>query len=66
MKAVRIFTGLLLLVIGGILALPGVPGPGILILLLGLVLLSRHFVWAERSVHYLKRKLPHAIGGEGK
>lgn len=41
--AMRLVAGLALLVIGVVLALPGIPGPGILIILLGLWLLSHHF-----------------------
>ena len=48
MKVARIAAGFALLVAGGVLALPGVPGPGIVLVLLGLTLLSPHFAWAER------------------
>ena len=44
----KIAAGFALLIVGGVLALPGVPGPGILIMLPGLLLLSEHFVWARR------------------
>lgn len=56
-RLARIIGGFLLLIAGAALAFPGVPGPGIPILLLGLVLLSRHFAWAERAIHWIKRKL---------
>lgn len=62
LKLVRIGAGFLLLVVGGVLALPGVPGPGILIMLLGLALLSRHFAWAERAIQWIKRKAARFTG----
>ena len=46
----RLIAGFALLIIGGVLALPGVPGPGIPIILLGLLLLSDHFAWARRAL----------------
>jgi hypothetical protein len=48
-KLVRIAAGFALLIIGALLAFPGVPGPGIPLILLGLALLSRHFAWAEKA-----------------
>ena len=48
-----------LLVVIGLLAIP-FPGPGILILLAGLVLLSREYAWAERRAEPVRRK---AISG---
>ena len=44
---------------GAILALPGVPGPGIPLMLVGLVLLSDHFIWAKRCLDWAKRKWQH-------
>ena len=41
---------------GGLLALPLVPGPGIPLMVLGLVMLSDHFEWARRSLDWAKRK----------
>lgn len=57
LKVVRISVGFLLLIVGIVLTLPGVPGPGIAIVLLGLALLSRHFTWAERAIEWVKRKI---------
>jgi hypothetical protein len=57
LKLVRIGGGFLLLIAGVLLALPGVPGPGIPIVLLALAILSRHFTWAERAVSWIKRKI---------
>ena len=44
-----------LLVIAGIVALV-LPGPGLLLLLAGLVVLSQHYEWAERRVEPVKEK----------
>ena len=44
-----------LLVIAGIVALV-LPGPGLLLLLAGLVVLSQHYEWAERRVEPVKAK----------
>lgn len=38
------------LLIGVALALPGVPGPGLLIMILGLTILSWEFAWARRML----------------
>lgn len=42
------------LLIGGVAAIP-LPGPGLLILFTGLVVLSQQYVWAERRVEPVKR-----------
>jgi len=52
----RVYAGFPLLVIGLILAIPGVPGPGIPLILFGLVLLSARFAWAKRVLEWAKRK----------
>ncbi len=44
-----------LLVVLGIIAMP-LPGPGLLILLAGLVVLSQEYDWAERRVEPVKKK----------
>ena len=58
-KRLRICAGFLALLVGAILALPLVPGPGIPLMLVGLVLLSDHFVWAKRCLDWAKRKWQH-------
>jgi hypothetical protein len=47
-RASRIAIGLILLAGGAILALPFVPGPGVLLMFGGLGLLSAEFEWARR------------------
>lgn len=48
--------GFVLLGVGVILSLPGVPGPGIAVIILGLVILSDHFHWARRLLDWAKQK----------
>ena len=52
----RICGGFLALSVGFILAMPGIPRPGIPLILFGLVLLSARFVWAKRALEWAKRK----------
>jgi hypothetical protein len=55
-KHLRICVGFLALLAGAILALPLVPGPGIPLMLVGLLLLSSHFTWAKRCLDWAKLK----------
>ena len=55
-KALRIFLGFFLLAAGLLLSIPGVPGPGIAVIILGLVILSDHFHWARRLLDWAKKK----------
>jgi uncharacterized protein (TIGR02611 family) len=43
-------------VVGGLLLVP-LPGPGWLIVLVGLAILASEFTWAERLQHFVRRKL---------
>ncbi len=52
----RIGTGFLLLLAGLFLSLPGVPGPGIVLVVLSFGILSRDFKWAARWHTFLKQK----------
>ncbi len=47
-RAGRVAVGLALIAIGVVLAIPGVPGPGLLVIFGGLTLLAAEFSWAER------------------
>ncbi len=49
--------GITVLLIGCLLALPGIPGPGILIIIAGLAILGTEFIWAKKL---LKRFEHHA------
>ena len=55
-RVLRITSGILLLVAGLILMIPGIPGPGFLLILLGLSILAVDYVWAHRLNTYLKAK----------
>ena len=55
-RVLRITSGILLLVAGLILMVPGIPGPGFLLILLGLSILAVDFVWAHQLNTYLKAK----------
>jgi uncharacterized protein (TIGR02611 family) len=55
-KVVRICLGFLVLIAGLILAVPGIPGPGIAVMIVGLVILSDHFEWARRLLDWAKQK----------
>jgi putative transmembrane protein PGPGW len=55
-RKLGVVTGFLLVSVGLILAIPVVPGPGIPIVLLGLVILSAHFSWAKRLMDWVRQK----------
>jgi hypothetical protein len=57
----RVASGLAPLVVGLILAIPGVPGPGIPTIIVGLVMLSDHFAWARSALEWMRRKLHNAV-----
>lgn len=59
-RVFRITAGFGMLAAGLLLSLPGVPGPGLLVALGGLVLLSRDFHWARRAVVWLKKRAAQA------
>lgn len=48
--------GFTLLLSGVILSLPLVPGPGILLVLAGLAVLSREYVWADKVISKVRRQ----------
>ena len=47
-RASRLVLGLALVLAGVVLAIPGVPGPGLLVRFVGLTVLSTEFEWARR------------------
>lgn len=51
---VMIVFGFILLIVGIILAIPGVPGPGLVIIWAGLAILSVEFLWARNLLNRLK------------
>ena len=56
-KTGRILAGFGLILLGAVLALPFVPGPGIPLMILGLVILAEHFPWARRLTDWGKAKI---------
>ena len=56
LRALKVVGGFALLIVGGVLAIPGVPGPGVPIILLGLLVLSDHFAWARRAIVWAKER----------
>jgi uncharacterized protein (TIGR02611 family) len=48
LRAGVVVVGILIVLAGGALSLPGVPGPGIAVILIGLGFLALEFDWAER------------------
>jgi hypothetical protein len=68
-RVLRITGGILLLVAGLFFMIPGVPGPGFVLILLGLSVLAVDFVWAHRLKTHLKdraHKLVEKIRGKSK
>ncbi len=64
-KIARITAGFVLIPIGLLLSIPGVPGPGLAIVFFGLVLLSEHFEWAQRAVVWCKAKFNKLLKRDG-
>jgi uncharacterized protein (TIGR02611 family) len=66
-RASRLVLGLALVLVGIILALPLVPGPGLLVIFVGLTVLSTEFEWARRLRDWFhvtfRRALGRADGG---
>jgi len=60
----KISGGVLVLIAGVILALPLVPGPGILLVFLGLTILSQEFEWAKRVLAWAKQKWRSVLPGQ--
>jgi len=54
-RAGRVAAGVSLVAIGVVLALPGVPGPGLLVVFGGLSMLSTEFHWARRLRDEMRR-----------
>jgi hypothetical protein len=49
----RVIVGLVLMLGGAVLSVPGIPGPGLLLVVGGLALLGREFHWARRANEWL-------------
>jgi uncharacterized protein (TIGR02611 family) len=65
-RATATVLGFTLIVVGLILSIPGVPGPGLATVFLGLVVLSDHFHWAKRTTAWVKKQFARVWPGAGK
>lgn len=57
-KVAVFILGWTLILAGLVLAIPGVPGPGLLIALVGLLILASEYHWARRLVERFRRRFP--------
>ena len=62
LRASRVAVGAVLVVVGVVLALPFVPGPGLLLIFGGLTVLSGEFDWARRLRDRLRDSFHRATG----
>ena len=58
----RVIVGVILMLGGAVLSLPGIPGPGILLVIGGLALLGREFHWARRANEWLVAQGKRMVG----
>jgi hypothetical protein len=61
-RAGRLIVGLVLLLGGTLLSIPGIPGPGVLLVVGGLALLGREFHWARRANEWLRLQAGRIMG----
>ena len=59
-RVVVTIAGFVVILIGAVLALPGIPGPGFVIIFGGLAILATEYVWAQRALEKLKAKASRA------
>lgn len=64
-RLVRMTLGLALLIAGVFLSLPGIPGPGIVLVVLSLGILSADFIWAKKLHGRLKHLWHKALKKRG-
>ena len=57
-RVLRWVVALILIVIGVVLSIPGVPGPGILVILIGVFVLLPESRWLRKKYAALKRRYP--------
>jgi hypothetical protein len=61
-RAGRVVIGFVLMFGGVLLSVPGIPGPGVLLVVGGLALLGREFHWARRANEWLRRQANRMMG----
>ena len=54
-RAVILLVGLIVVCVGLLTSIPGIPGPGLALIFLGIVILSTEFAWAHRAREPLQR-----------
>jgi uncharacterized protein (TIGR02611 family) len=54
LRIVRTIMGFTVILIGLVLTIPGIPGPGLLIVFGGLAILATEYVWARRYLAKIK------------
>ena len=65
LRAGRVIVGLILMLGGAVLTVPGIPGPGLLLVVGGLALLGREFHWARRANEWLLERTKRIFGRSG-
>ena len=55
-RIARITTGVVLVIAGIVLSIPGIPGPGLVVIFIGLSILAIDFVWAHRLKTKIQEK----------
>ncbi len=68
-RVIRITGGIVVLLVGIILAIPGIPGPGLILIFVGLSILAVDFVWAHRlksKIQDQARKMVRKVRGQPK
>ena len=55
-KVVVTILGVVVILVGIVLSGPGIPGPGVVVILAGLALLATEWRWARRLLQYLRER----------
>lgn len=53
-RVITVLVGFTVLLFGALLAIPGIPGPGFLVIIAGLAILGTEFIWARRLLKKFK------------
>jgi tellurite resistance protein TerC len=54
LRVVRTVMGFTVILVGLVLTIPGIPGPGLLIVIGGLAILATEYMWARRYLNKVK------------
>jgi uncharacterized protein (TIGR02611 family) len=60
-RIMRITAGITVMIVGVVLSVPGVPGPGLLVIFAGLSILAVDFLWARRLKTKVKEKVTQTL-----